>query len=75
MSWFTSGRSPLREPSDLPITVFSNDARKEMAKATPKRIEIVSKSKVGRLGEKEKSLKGAKVATSENAAGANVCSR
>ena len=56
----------------MPIKVFSNDAKKEMAKATPKSTEIESKSRLARLGEKENPLKGEKFAISENAGTYNL---
>ena len=43
MSWFTSARSPVREASVLAISVFSNEARKAIASATPSSPERSSK--------------------------------
>lgn len=60
MSWLTSGRSPVRLPRDLPITVFSREARKAMANATLMRVDMSLKLKSGILGEKFSSWKGEK---------------
>lgn len=60
MSWLTSGRSPVRLPRDFPMTVFSSEARKAMAKATPVRVAMSLKLKSGRLTLKLSSWKGLK---------------
>ncbi len=57
MSWFTSGRSPVRLPRDLPMTVFSREARNAMAKATLVSVAMSLKLKSGRLGLKVSSWK------------------
>ena len=69
MSWLMSGRSPVREARDFDMTVFSNEARKAMAKATAVSKEICSKRsdsglEQGSRGRRSESEKGANMAMS-----------
>ena len=52
ISWLTSGRSPVRLPSDFDMTVFSNDARNAIANAMLSNTEMSWKLKLGRLTRK-----------------------
>ncbi len=52
MSWLTSGLSPVLLPRDLPMTVFSSEARNAMANATLMRAAMSLNLNSGRAGEK-----------------------